>query len=73
REVEAITLQSGGGDGSTEALTENYLKAKVEGDIEANRWIRLQVKGIDGDRLAGVVSPVVASPMNARREEILAF
>ena len=51
-EVEAITLQAGGAD-FTEALTENYLKAKIAGRVEANRWIRLCVEGVDGEMLVG--------------------
>jgi threonylcarbamoyladenosine tRNA methylthiotransferase MtaB len=50
--VEAITLQSGG-TGFTEALTENYLKLKVPGRHEANRWMNLAVEGVDGEMLVG--------------------
>ena len=50
--VEAITLQTGGGD-FTEALTENYLKVKIAGQLEANRWMRLRVEGVDGEMLTG--------------------
>jgi threonylcarbamoyladenosine tRNA methylthiotransferase MtaB len=52
-DVEAITLQSGGGTNSTEALTDNYLKAKVDGNLDSNRWIRLQVEMVDGEWLVG--------------------
>jgi len=50
-DVGAITLQSGGSANSTEALTDNYLKAKVAGSIEANQWVRLRVRGVEGDML----------------------
>src|SRR5208283_5935143 len=50
--VEAITLQSGGAD-FTEALTENYLKMKIPGRHEANRWMDLEVANIDGGMLTG--------------------
>ena len=50
--VEAITLQTHGPD-STEALTENYLKARLAGRWEANRWIQVQVEGVDGEMLVG--------------------
>jgi threonylcarbamoyladenosine tRNA methylthiotransferase MtaB len=50
--VEAITLQSGGADFS-EALTENYLKLKISGKHEANRWVDVQVEGWDGEMLIG--------------------
>jgi threonylcarbamoyladenosine tRNA methylthiotransferase MtaB len=50
--VEAITLQSGGAD-FTEALTENYLKVKLRGQHEANRWMDVNVEGVDGEMLIG--------------------
>jgi threonylcarbamoyladenosine tRNA methylthiotransferase MtaB len=57
--VEAITLQSGGAE-FTEALTDNYLKMKISGHYEANRWIDVQVEGISGEMLLGrVVDPVI--------------
>jgi threonylcarbamoyladenosine tRNA methylthiotransferase MtaB len=50
--VEAITLQSGGTD-FTEALTDNYLKMKISGRHAPNRWMSVQVEGIDGEMLLG--------------------
>ena len=50
--VEAITLQSGGAD-FTEALTDNYLKMKIPGHHEANRWMNVQVEGMNGEMLLG--------------------
>jgi len=50
--VEAITLQSGGA-GFTEALTENYLKLKISGVHEANRWRAVNIEGISGEMLVG--------------------
>jgi len=50
--VEAITLQSGGAD-FTEALTDNYLKVKIFGRHEANRWMALNTEGVDGEMLVG--------------------
>jgi threonylcarbamoyladenosine tRNA methylthiotransferase MtaB len=52
-EVEAITLHSGGGSDFTEALTDNYLKAKIAGGIEPNQWIRLRVEAVEGEWLMG--------------------
>jgi threonylcarbamoyladenosine tRNA methylthiotransferase MtaB len=52
-EVEAITLQSGGAGGFTEALTDNYLKARIDGTIESNRWLHLQVGSVEGEALIG--------------------
>jgi len=50
--VEAITLQSVGAE-CTEALTENYLKVKISGQHEANRWIDVRVEGVEGEMLLG--------------------
>ncbi|MGA9355082.1 MAG: MiaB/RimO family radical SAM methylthiotransferase, partial [Terriglobales bacterium] len=52
REVAAITLQSGG-SGFTEALTDNYLKARVAGSVAANRWIPVRVGAVEGEALVG--------------------
>ncbi len=52
RDVEAITLRAGGSD-FTEALTDNYLKARIERSIEPNRWIRLRVEAVEGEFLVG--------------------
>jgi threonylcarbamoyladenosine tRNA methylthiotransferase MtaB len=54
--VEAITLQSGGAE-FTEALTDNYLKMKISGHYEANRWLDVKVEGVNGEMLLG--NPVV--------------
>jgi threonylcarbamoyladenosine tRNA methylthiotransferase MtaB len=50
--VEAITLRSRGPE-FTEALTENYLKMKVCGFHEANRWINAKVEGVNGEMILG--------------------
>ncbi len=50
--VEAITLHSGGAD-FTEALTDNYLKLKISGHHEANRWVDVKVEGVEGNMLIG--------------------
>jgi len=50
--VEAITLQSGGA-GFTEALTENYLKMRISGRIEANRWQVINIERLNGEMLIG--------------------
>jgi threonylcarbamoyladenosine tRNA methylthiotransferase MtaB len=52
REVQAITLQTGGAE-FTEALTENYLKARVAGCPDANRWLRLRIESADEYTLNG--------------------
>ncbi|MGC1785413.1 MAG: tRNA (N(6)-L-threonylcarbamoyladenosine(37)-C(2))-methylthiotransferase MtaB [Terriglobales bacterium] len=50
--VEAITLQTGGA-GFTEALTENYLKMRISGRLEANRWQVMNIEGLNGEMLMG--------------------
>ena len=50
--VEAITLQARSGD-FTEALTDNYLKMRVCGDLQANQWLRVRVEGTEGEILVG--------------------
>ncbi len=58
--VEAITLQSGGAD-FTEALTENYLKMRISGRHEANRWMNVRVDGAEGEMLFGTTTLESAS------------
>ncbi len=57
REVEAITLNVTGHDADgefTESLTDNYLKLRLRGRHEANRWLRAHIhSGLDG-ALVGV-------------------
>jgi tRNA A37 methylthiotransferase MiaB len=55
RVVEAITLRSGD-DESTEALTDNYLKMKIPGRLESNRWIEVRVQQAGVDVLEGRVA-----------------
>jgi len=50
--VEAITLHARGGN-FTEALTDNYLKMRVSGELEANRWWRIRVDDTEGETLLG--------------------
>ncbi len=53
--VEAITLRSGD-DESTDALTDNYLKMKIPGRLESNRWIEVRVQQAGFDGLEGRVA-----------------
>jgi len=55
RVVEAITLRSGD-DESTEALTDNYLKMKIHGRLESNRWVEVRVQQAGVDVLEGRVA-----------------
>jgi threonylcarbamoyladenosine tRNA methylthiotransferase MtaB len=52
RTLEVITLQAGG-DGWTEALSDNFLKVKISGRHEANQWMKAYIGKIgDEDLLA---------------------
>jgi threonylcarbamoyladenosine tRNA methylthiotransferase MtaB len=53
--IEAITLQSGDAE-STDALTDNYLKLRVQGFVAANRWVRVQVTDVAGEELSGTLA-----------------
>jgi threonylcarbamoyladenosine tRNA methylthiotransferase MtaB len=49
RELDAITLNTSGGivaQGRTQALSENFLPIEVEGDLPANRMVRVRVDGM---------------------------
>jgi len=48
--VEAITLNVSDGK-STEALTDNYLKLRLAGHHEPNRWLKAQVDQVEGGAL----------------------
>jgi threonylcarbamoyladenosine tRNA methylthiotransferase MtaB len=52
--MEAITLNVYE-DGCTEALTDNYLKLRLRGQHDANQWLNVQVKSVEGDALLGSV------------------
>jgi len=52
--VEAITLNAGG-ERSTEALTDNYLKCRIAGRHAANQWVRVRVERVAGDELVGAL------------------
>ena len=54
--LEAITLNVIGNDaqgGFTEALTDNYLKLRLQGRQEANRWRTVTVQNIVSGSLVG--------------------
>ena len=65
RAVEAITLTHYDGE-CTEALTDNYLKLKLRGKHEANRWVRSLIEAVHSDALMGLVAvPALAIPAGA--------
>ncbi|HWY56086.1 MAG TPA: tRNA (N(6)-L-threonylcarbamoyladenosine(37)-C(2))-methylthiotransferase MtaB [Terriglobales bacterium] len=55
--VEAITLNVFDGN-STEALTDNYLKLRLQGQHQTNQWITAQVETVEGGALTAT-SPAV--------------
>ena len=66
KSVQAITLSPRDGR-YTEALTDNYLKAKIRGRHESNRWINVLVEGVEGEALVG--SRAAASIRSNPRED----
>jgi threonylcarbamoyladenosine tRNA methylthiotransferase MtaB len=59
RELEAITLSVTGQDEHaawTEALTNNYLKVKLRGTHEPNRWLNVRVEAIENRELRGTTA-----------------
>ncbi len=57
--LQVITLQSGG-DGWTEALSDNYLKVRLAGQYEANRILRVDVAGVGDENLVAVAQEQAA-------------
>jgi threonylcarbamoyladenosine tRNA methylthiotransferase MtaB len=58
RSVDAITLNVVGHDGAgefTETLTDNYLKLRLDGRHEANRWMNARVENVVDGALVGAV------------------
>jgi len=69
--VEAITLNvvSSHPDGEfTEALTDNYLKLRMRGRHEANRWLGVRVEDLVDGALVGFIS--VAEMRRYRSEAV---
>jgi threonylcarbamoyladenosine tRNA methylthiotransferase MtaB len=54
--LEAITLNVFDGK-STEALTDNYLKLRLQGQHETNQWVRARVEQVTGGSFLGVRMP----------------
>ncbi len=53
RDLTAITLGAQG-DGWTEALTDNYLKLRLAGRWDANRWVSARIEAANGEELQGI-------------------
>jgi threonylcarbamoyladenosine tRNA methylthiotransferase MtaB len=57
KSLEAITLNkvlSGPGSEFTEALTDNYLKLRLKGKHEPNRWLQVNTEDVQDGRLIGM-------------------
>jgi threonylcarbamoyladenosine tRNA methylthiotransferase MtaB len=54
RTIDALTLHTYEG-GHTEALSDNYLKLRLPGRLEANRWVAAQVESADAAGLTGTL------------------
>jgi threonylcarbamoyladenosine tRNA methylthiotransferase MtaB len=70
RTIEAITLSLFDGN-YTEALTDNYLKLRIAGKHDSNRWIRARVASVVDGHLNGIALqppptiPSIALPASA--------
>jgi threonylcarbamoyladenosine tRNA methylthiotransferase MtaB len=56
RQLDAITLALSGKESDriwTEALSDNYLKIRLEGRHEANRWVQVQIDAVQNGYLSG--------------------
>jgi len=70
KSVEAITLNVVGSDEAgefTEGLTDNYLKLRLRGRHEANRWLRARIDDVIDGALIGFQSDL--DPGNASLQE----
>jgi threonylcarbamoyladenosine tRNA methylthiotransferase MtaB len=65
REIEAITLHANE-DGTTEALSNNYVKTKIAGELPGNELVRVQVRSLAEDGFfatRGVPTALTSSPL----------
>jgi len=59
RELQAITLNVMGRDENgpwTEALTDNYLKMRIRGTLEANQWLAAHVVDVENGEVLGIAA-----------------
>jgi hypothetical protein len=65
REIEAITLHANS-DGTTEALSNNYIKVRVTGEVASNELLRVRVGGLTEDGLVATrVAPTALALASA--------
>jgi threonylcarbamoyladenosine tRNA methylthiotransferase MtaB len=69
--IEAITLDAANrkkDSQTTEALTDNYLKLHLAGNLAPNQWLRVQITGTTSDALTGTIQHGVTQHTAAYRE-----
>jgi threonylcarbamoyladenosine tRNA methylthiotransferase MtaB len=59
RPLDVITLQAGG-DGWTEALSDNFLKVRLAGLHKANEWLKVEIEGTGDENLLAVAEKEAA-------------
>ncbi len=59
RTLEVITLQAGG-EGWTEALSDNFLKVRLAGNHAANEWVNAEIEGVGDENLMAVAAKQTA-------------
>jgi threonylcarbamoyladenosine tRNA methylthiotransferase MtaB len=59
RTLEVITLQAGG-EGWTEALSDNFLKVRLASSHAANDWVNAEIEGVGDENLMAVAEKQAA-------------
>ncbi len=59
RPLDVITLQAGG-EGWTEALSDNFLRVRLAGRHEANEWTKVEIEGVGDENLMAVAEKQAA-------------
>jgi threonylcarbamoyladenosine tRNA methylthiotransferase MtaB len=54
--VQAITLSRDSAPGTTDALTDNFLKLTIEGEHAANQWLQVEVTDLTDSGLYGRIA-----------------
>jgi threonylcarbamoyladenosine tRNA methylthiotransferase MtaB len=57
--LDVITLHAGG-DGWTEALSDNFLKVRLAGRHESNKWTKAEIEGVGDENLMAVAEKQAA-------------
>ena len=70
RELEAITLPRHS-EGRTEALTDNYLKLLVTGELPENQLVRAQIDHVEGEALVGHICESTQNNLSPSRQSVI--